>query len=129
MTGNRCLLDTSVVIHFFKNNSLIIQTLTSFEQVYVSTVVVGELYYGAYASSNPKKHVQQIQSFLDNCIILEPGIITARIYGEIKSDLKKKGTPIPENDIWIAAAAIENKMLLFITDKHFAVIPVDLVTI
>jgi len=68
--------------------------------VYVSTAVVDELYYGAYASSNPQRHVKQIQSFLDNCTILESNITTAIVYGQTKSDLKKKGTPIPENDIF-----------------------------
>ncbi|MDP9048656.1 MAG: PIN domain-containing protein [Bacteroidota bacterium] len=90
MTGNKCLSDTSVVIHFFKNNAAIDQILRSFEEVYVSAVVVGELYYGAHASSNSKKHIQQIQSFLDNCIIVQPGVDTAFIYGQTKIGFEKE---------------------------------------
>ena len=63
VTGNKCLLDTSVVIHFFKNNEQIVQLLNGFDEIYVSSTVVGELYYGAYTSSNPPKHIDQIQSF------------------------------------------------------------------
>jgi len=127
MTGNKCLLDTSVIIHFFKNSEQIVQLLNSFEEIYVSSTVVGELYYGAYASSNPKKHIDQIQSFLINCITVQLDISTSIIYGQIKSQLKRKGTPIPENDIWIAATSIEHKIPLFTSDKHFALLELDLI--
>ena len=70
MTGSKCLLDTSVIIHFFKNSEKIVEILNSFAEVYVSSTVAGELYYGAYASLNPQKHIDQIQSFLNNCIIV-----------------------------------------------------------
>lgn len=127
MTGNKCLLDTSVIIHFFKNIDPIVRSIKSFEEIYVSSIVVGELYYGAYASSNPPKHLRQIESFLNDCIILQTDIGTSVIYGQLKSDLKKKGTPVPENDIWIAAIAIENKIPLLTTDKHFNLMQLDLI--
>jgi len=84
MTGNKCLLDTSVVIHFFKNSTQIIQALNSFEEVYVNSIVVGELYYGAYASLNPQKHIDQIQSFLNNCISIQIDANISVIYGQLK---------------------------------------------
>ena len=120
MTGNKCLLDTSVIIHAFKNDNAVTERLDTFGEIYVPVEVEGELCYGAYKSANPEKHMTQIQSFLLNCKILSPDRITADIYGSIKAGLMKKGKPIPENDIWIAALARQYDLDLFTTDKHFA---------
>lgn len=129
MTGNKCLLDTSVIIHFFKNDPKIVRLLNSFEEINVSTTVSGELYYGAFASANPQKHIDQVESFLSNCNMVQVTAETSKIYGRLKSDLKRKGTPIPENDIWIAASSIEHDMPLFTTDKHFELLKLDLVSL
>jgi tRNA(fMet)-specific endonuclease VapC len=129
MTGDKCLLDTSVIIHFFKNSAKITQILIRFDEVYVSSTIAGELYYGAYASLNPQKHIAQIQSFLSSCILIQLDVGTSVIYGQLKSDLKRKGTPIPENDIWIAASSIEHNIPLFTTDKHFELMKLDLISL
>jgi len=118
MTGNKCLLDTSIVIHAFKDNKIADQ-LDNFSEIFVSSIAVGELYYGAYRSSNPEKHLDQIKQFLQNCTMLNVDAITASLYGSIKAKLKDKGRPIPENDIWIAAISIQFSLPLFTTDKHF----------
>jgi len=129
MTGSECFLDTSVIIHYFKGHSAIIESLNSFDEVFVSSTVAGELYYGAFASSNSQKHIDQVQSFLTNCIIYSPDISTAIVYGKLKAHLKRNGTPIPENDIWIAAMAVEHKKPLFTTDKHFGLLEIELISI
>lgn len=126
MTGNKCLLDTSIVIHLFKNTDQLIR-LNSFDEVYVNSVVIGELYYGAYASANPQKHINQIQLFLDNCLIVYVSTDTALIYARLKAELRKNGTPIPENDIWIAASAIEHALSLFTIDNHFTSLKLNLI--
>jgi tRNA(fMet)-specific endonuclease VapC len=118
MTGNNCLLDTSIVIHAFKNINLAEQ-LDSFSEVYIPAIAVGELYYGAYRSSNVKKHLDQVNQFLERCNILAVDVTTSNLYGSIKAALKDKGKPIPENDIWIAAVATQFELPLFTTDKHF----------
>ena len=120
MTGNSCLLDTSVIIHAFKSNGSIGARLDSFSEVYVPVVVEGELLYGAYKSGNQEKHIAQIRFFLLNCKILPSDSTTANLYGNIKATLIKKGKPIPENDIWIAALALQYDLPLFTTDNHFA---------
>ncbi len=127
MTGNRCFLDTSVIIHFFKGNTSIVGLLKTFQEVFVSSIVVGELYYGAYASANSQKHIEQIQDFLTDCIIVSPDLEASIAYGKLKSDLKRKGSPIPENDIWIAAIAIQQNIPLFTTDNHFKLLELDLI--
>jgi tRNA(fMet)-specific endonuclease VapC len=119
MTGNKCLLDTSVVIHAFKKNNTVAERLDAIAEIYVPVTVIGELYYGAYKSSNSPKHITQIQSFLVNCKVLLPDAETADTYGQIKAVLIKKGKPLPENDIWIAAMARQYNLPLFTTDNHF----------
>jgi len=60
MNGNKCLLDTSVIIHAFRSNNTIAERLDTMGEVYVPIIVEGELYYGAYKSANPEKHLAQI---------------------------------------------------------------------
>ncbi|MDB4921928.1 type II toxin-antitoxin system VapC family toxin [Mucilaginibacter sp.] len=118
MTGNNCLLDTSIIIHTFKNNDLTTQ-LHTFSEIFIPSIAVGELYYGAYRSANVKKHLDQLHQFLQNYAVLMPDVATADFYGGIKAALKNKGKPIPENDIWIAAIAVQFNLPLFTLDKHF----------
>ena len=128
MIGNNCLLDTSIVIHSFRGNLPIRNRLNDFEHVFVSAVTIGELYYGAFSSSNPAKHLEQINSFLINCVTEFTSENAGKIYGRLKAGLKKRGTPMPENDIWIAAVAIDRQLPLFTTDKHFDKIEIELVS-
>ena len=114
------MLDTSVIIHAFKSKNNVAEKLDAIQDVYVSLTVVGELYYGAYKSADELKHIARIQSFLQNCKLLLPEIATAHSYGKVKAALMKKGKPIPENDIWIAAIAIQHDLPLYTTDTHFA---------
>lgn len=127
MNGNKCILDTSVIIHAFRNNNEILSLLRTFDEVWVSTTATGELYFGAFASENPQKHINQIAAFLTDCIIIAPDHGTSIVYGQLKAGLKKKGTPVPENDIWIAAMAADLSLPLFTTDKHFESMNIDLV--
>ncbi len=77
------------------------------------------MYYGAYCPANVRKHLDQSNQFLQNYTILAPDIIKGDLYGRVKSKLKFKGKQIPENDIWIAAVAIQFNLPLFTSDKHF----------
>ena len=63
--------------------------------------------------------MNQTNQFLQNYNILAPDVKTGELYGSIKTVLKNKGKPIPENDIWIAAIAIQFNLPLFTSDKHF----------
>jgi tRNA(fMet)-specific endonuclease VapC len=120
MTGDKCLLDTSIVIHSFKSDHVIGERLDNIVEIYVPLIVVGELYYGAYRSGSAEKHIERIEAFLRNCKLLQVDFTTATTYGNIKAALTMKGKPIPENDIWIAATAIQYQLPLYTTDKHFS---------
>ncbi len=123
MTGNNCLLDTSIIINTFKDSDTSIR-LSKYSEIFIPSIAVGELYFGAYRSSNSSKHIKQINQFLENCIVISVDYETADFYGKIKTALKDKGRPIPENDIWIAAIAAQHNLPLFTADQHFKEIDV-----
>ena len=88
--------------------------------VLVSSVVLGELYYGAQKSSRLDKNLRQINRFMTTAAVLETDAETAYEYGLLRNELRIKGRPIPENDIWIAAAARQHNLTLVSRDRHFA---------
>lgn len=119
MTGNKYLLDTSIIIHSFKRID-IAKKLDELSEIFVPVIVVGELYFGAERSTFTQQHMQQVLLFLQNCTVLTIDVATAEMYAAIKASLWKKGKPIPENDIWIAATAKQHNLPLYTTDKHFS---------
>jgi len=119
MKGGSYLLDSGIVIDLFKGNEVIISRIEQVETIYISVIGLGELYYGANKSTKPEKHFLEVENLRKKVPILDCSAKTAKIYGHIKNELRKIGQPIPENDIWIAAIAIENNLILANRDKHF----------
>lgn len=119
-TGNKIyLLDTNVVIDLMKGQQNIADEISKSKQVFLPVFALGELYLGAESSKRKQHHIDQIHSFLKIITVLNTSDKTAGVYGNIKAYLKSKGTPIPENDIWIAALAIEHKLPIVTKDSHF----------
>ncbi len=118
MSG-KYLLDTNIVIALFQGEQPILDKITQFKSVFTPSIVVGELYFGAFKSSKIKENVTRINEFALKNEILSCDQHTAKIYGEIKSGLKSIGKPIPENDIWIAATALQYNLTLITRDSHF----------
>lgn len=119
MSGKKFLLDTNIVIGLFANDFSVIDHIESAKEIFIPVIVVGELYYGAEQSKHKSNNLFKIESFASVCVMLSCDKQTAKHYGIIKSQLKKKGTPIPENDIWIAALALQHKLTLATRDNHF----------
>jgi tRNA(fMet)-specific endonuclease VapC len=86
--------------------------------VFIPNVVIGGLIYGAYKSSRSQEKLDRIDELTVSNVILGSDAETARQYGEIKFSLQQKGRPIPENDIWIAAIAIQHELKLVSRDAH-----------
>ena len=118
MSG-KFLLDTNIIIAIFAKQEAVQQHLVSTTEVFVPSIVIGELYYGANKSARVKENIERIDEFAANNTVLVCGTATAKEYGVIKDKLRAKGRPIPENDIWIAAIAIEQNLLLATRDGHF----------
>lgn len=117
--NGRILLDTNIISDINNNISETITLLKSAKEVFVSCIVAGELFYGIQNSSNKEANLQFYREFFKNCAVLDVTFATAELYGVVKTQLKQKGRPIPENDIWIAAIAIQHGLTLVTHDKHF----------
>jgi len=88
--------------------------------VFVPSIVLGELYYGARKSGRAAANVTRVDAFAAGNAVLVCDEDTARRYGEIKDGLRVIGRPIPENDIWIAAVARQHGLTLATRDAHFS---------
>jgi tRNA(fMet)-specific endonuclease VapC len=120
MSGKDRLLDTNIVIGLFANQSSITEKIKSFsDNIFIPSIVIGELFYGAEQSTRKEENIRKIEQFAGASFVLECDTDTARFYGKIKSQLKVKGRPIPENDIWIAALAEQHQLTLVTRDSHF----------
>lgn len=117
--NGRFLLDTNIIIAFFAGQDSIHKRLEQAAEVFVPCIVLGELYYGAYKASRAKVNLERIDEFTIDSAILGCDTGTAREYGSIKNKLLRKGRPIPENDIWVAAIAQQHDLTLVTRDKHF----------
>ena len=119
MSG-KFLLDTNVVIALFGGDSVVVDFLNDAAEVFVPSIVIGELCYGARKSSRVEDNLARIDDFAASNVILSCDTETAYRYGEVKDRLRQKGRPIPENDIWIAAIAFQHELTLLTSDMHFA---------
>ncbi len=119
MSG-RYLLDTNIVIATFSQDAAVAVSLTAANEVFVPSIVIGELYFGADKSMRAQDNMQRITEFIAANRILVCDTETAQFYGQIKNALKIKGRPIPENDMWIAAVAIQHDLILASRDAHFS---------
>jgi len=118
MNGNY-LLDTNIIISLFDNDKSVIENIKGKSVIYVPSIVIGELFYGAYNSNKQKDNIKKISQFQKDVIILDCDSITGNHYGRIMKELKTKGCPVPENDIWISAIAHQYDLVLISRDKHF----------
>jgi len=123
MSG-KYLLDTNIVIALFAEDPSVLKHIAKAREIFIPHTVIGELFFGAFKSSRPKDNAARIENFAAVNTVLVCGIATSRQYGRIKNLLLNKGRPIPENDIWIAALAIEHDLPLVTRDEHFSNIDV-----
>lgn len=117
----KLLLDTSAYVGFKRNNVDLVEMIAGAELILFSAVVLGELLFGFRSGTRFKKNLAELKSFLENDAveIVSIGKITADRYSRIATHLRRQGTPIPTNDIWIAAQTMEHGAELITTDRHF----------
>lgn len=122
MSG-RFLLDTNILIALFAEEPSVLARLASAESVFVPAIALGELYYGARKSARVDANLNRLDEFAAEAVMLVCDASTARHYGRIKNDLRAKGHPIPENDIWIAAIAAQHGLTRFFPGDFFFFFP------
>lgn len=120
MTGNNYLIDTNIVSAYLKGDVSVERKMNQPASVFIPVIVIGELSFGAALSDNNTKYLADINKLKAVYRIILADIDTCTYYGSIKASLRKKGKPIPENDIWIAAIAMQHNLTVATRDKHFA---------
>ena len=115
----RYLLDSNIVIAALSSDTDVLQQIDDADECFVSAIVLGEMVYGALNSANASTNLDRLDTFIASAGFLSCDDQTARLYGEIKTSLRQKGKPIPDNDIWIAASAQQHTLTLVTRDVHF----------
>jgi tRNA(fMet)-specific endonuclease VapC len=123
------LLDTSAYSALQRGDRRILAVLQRSITVAIPVVVLGELHSGFRAGTRRRENEDSLARFLSKSSVRILNVIeeTALRYAEVDVFLRKKGRPIPRNDVWIAALAIEHGMHLLTLDVHFQEIPLLLI--
>lgn len=119
--NGKYLLDTNVLIALLEEE-IVIQDRGSSQKttpVSLPAPAIGELYYGARKSRNTTENLAKVDRLTQRFPLLYCDLDTARWYGIIKNQLQREGRPIPNNDIWIAAIAMQYGLVLVTRDAHF----------
>lgn len=119
MARREFVVDTSVVVDYFGGEPAVTRLLEQSKPVYIPVVVLGELLTGARKSRRVAENVGQIERFARRNHVLSCDPATADHYADIADQLRVRGTPIPQNDIWIAAVAVQHGLPLATRDAHF----------
>lgn len=118
------LLDTNAYVAFMRGEREIVEVVAHAEKLLVSSVVLGELLGGFAAGGREAKNRAELARFLASprVSLLPITANTADSYALVYAGLKRKGRPIPTNDLWIAASALEQGAALLSLDAHFALV-------
>jgi len=117
----RVLLDTSGYSAFMRGSSQAKLALQQAEEILVNPIVLGELFAGFRGGKLREENEQALGKFLSSprVKVLDIDEDTAEYYAAILLSLKKSGKPIPTNDMWIAASAMQHSLRLLTTDAHY----------
>jgi tRNA(fMet)-specific endonuclease VapC len=117
--NGRFPLDTNIIIALLEGDEAVLSCLDQAPEVFIPAVALGELFFGAAKSGRPLENASRVERFAANRAIVACDFDVAREYGRLKNSLKERGRPLPDNDLWIAAAATHHGMILATRDRHF----------
>jgi len=121
----KIILDTNAYARLLAGDDDVLSAASSAETVYMSVFVLGELFAGFAGGAKKRENREILQRFLmkPSVKILNATAETAEVFGQVKFNLKRSGTPLPINDVWIAAHALETGSVIVTYDTHFKSIP------
>ena len=117
----KLLLDTSGYVGFKLGHKELVAYLARAERIFMSPIVLGELMFGFRNGSRYEKNMDELHRFVSHPVVepIDLNAISADRYARIAAQLRKQCTPIPSNDIWIAAQTVEVGAELITMDHHF----------
>ena len=121
MEIKRVLIDTNIYIEFLRGNENFNNILSSADFIAFSVISIGEILAGFRIWSDDKKYLNELDEFLysPRLIIYDIDSETSEFYAKIYNELRIAGNPIPTNDMWIAALALQHGIKLLTNDRHF----------
>jgi tRNA(fMet)-specific endonuclease VapC len=119
MSGTEILLDTNALIALTRDEAGVLEVVAPFEVVSLTVFTLGELQYGVSKSARPEDNRRRLAVMLESFRLVMPDQTSAVVYGDLFHQLKRKGRPIPTNDVWIAALALQHSLPLLTRDRHF----------
>jgi tRNA(fMet)-specific endonuclease VapC len=121
MEKRRVMIDTSAYVAFLKGAPGVKEAVQEADEIVFNPVVLGELKAGFLMGRNEKRNTAILKDFLNSprVIIAEIDEETSERYAVIVQSLRIKGTPIPTNDLWIAASAMQHGLKVLTADKHY----------
>jgi tRNA(fMet)-specific endonuclease VapC len=121
----RVALDTNRLTDLFQGDAGLADQLGYCDEVWIPVVVLAEIKAGFFGGTQQSRNEALLQALLAKATVgvLMPTRATAEHYARVFVQLKRAGTPIPDNDLWIAAMVLENNLTLITRDRHFERIP------
>lgn len=121
----RVVLDTNRYTDLCRGDQEVIRVLEEAERVFLPFVALAELRSGFAVGTRGSENEEALQRFLGKpgVEVLFAGEETTRVYAGLYRQLRRQGTPIPINDLWIAALAAEHNLVLCSRDRHFRHLP------
>jgi predicted nucleic acid-binding protein len=113
------ILDTNALSAAADDDPGVVAALSRAEQMVLPVIVLGEYRHGIGQSRNRASYENWLAGLLHDCMVLDIQEPTTHHYAEITLELKRKGKPIPTNDIWIAALCRQHSLPLLSRDRHF----------
>jgi tRNA(fMet)-specific endonuclease VapC len=120
MPGGNVLFDTNAFIAWSFEDPDLAAKAVSYATPTITLVSLGELVFGAMKSARPGENRARLDERLSEFALLSPDRETANLYGKTCFALRRKGRPIPDNDIWIAALALQHRLPISTRDTHFS---------
>jgi len=113
------ILDTNALSAAAEGDPAVVTLLSRTERLAIPVIVLGEYRHGIGQSRSRVAYENWLRDILNDCVVFEVNEPTTRHYADIVSELKRKGKPIPTNDVWIAAICRQHSMPLLSRDRHF----------
>ena len=118
-------MDTNRIVDLFRGDAELAEQLGTCEEVWIPLIVLGEIKAGFHGGTQQRRNEMLLSRLLAKTTVdvLLPSRETTEHYARIFVQLKRAGTPIPDNDLWIAALVLEHNLILITQDQHFERIP------
>jgi tRNA(fMet)-specific endonuclease VapC len=123
MNGSRVALDTNITIAILNREAQAMAAYRSAGRICLPSVVIGELLFGAVNSGMGAANLARYRQFIAAAELLPVDLAVSEQYAQLRLLLSRAGTPIPNNDLWIAATCLAHDLVLVTRDAHFSRCP------